>query len=253
MYLGDNVFVGGLAEPFAAFNASRPAVQLVVTKVANPSESGVAEIDLAGRVTSLEEKPADPKSDLAVTGAYFFTPAIHDAVRSIQPSGRNELEITDAVQWLVTKGRDVRAYSFSGQWKDTGSHNDLLECNKLLLETITPRMSGTVDELSHMSGPIVVEEGAVVRRSVLNGPAIIGAGCVVEDSYVGPYTSLGNDCRLCGAGVEYSILLERASIQGIRGVQESIIGRAGVVRQSRDQSMVRRLALGDDSVVEVPV
>lgn len=251
MYLGDNIFVGGIAEPFARFQVGRPDVQLVVTKVANPSESGVAELDHAGRVTALQEKPAHPRSDLAVTGAYFFTPAIHEAVRAIEPSWRGELEITDAVQWLVTQDRDVRAHLFAGHWKDTGTLADLLECNRLLLDGMRHDVQGSLDAGTRISGPVVVEAGATVRGSALSGPLIVGADCTIEDSYVGPFTSLGRECRLHEAGVENSILLERASVRGVRSIHASIIGRGGDIRPSRDGLTAHRLLVGDDSTIEV--
>jgi glucose-1-phosphate thymidylyltransferase len=252
MYLGDNIFAGGITEQLREFRKIRPTAQLVVTKVSNPSQYGIAELDDTGRVTALQEKPAQPRGDLAVTGAYFFTPEIHEAVFAIEPSRRGELEITDAVQWLVTRGREVRADRFSGYWADTGTLEGLLECNQVLLDKITPDLRGAVDRLSRISGPVIVEEGAEVTRSMITGPAIIGAGSTIEDSRVGPYTSLGNDCHLWGAGVEYSILLDQASVRGVRTIQGSIIGRAGDVRQNQDGSIVHRLLVGDDSRIDVP-
>jgi glucose-1-phosphate thymidylyltransferase len=253
MFLGDNIFVGGIAEPLAEFRRSRPSAQLVVAKVTDPSQYGIAELDDTGRVASLHEKPERPRSDLAVTGIYCFSPEIHEAVGHIQPSWRGEWEITDAVQWLVEQGRTVRAQLFSGYWKDTGTLTDLLECNRVLLEGIAPSVLGATDPHSEISGPVIVEAGATVERSRITGPAIIGAGSTVVDSYVGPFTSLGSDCRLRDAGVEYSILLDRASVHGVRSIHDSIIGRAGEVRRSRQGSAVHRLLVGDDSRIEVPL
>lgn len=252
MFLGDNIFADGIEEPLDRFRTGGAAAQLVVRKVADPSQCGVAEIDAEGRVTALQEKPERPRSDLAVTGVYFFTPRIHEAVRDIEPSRRGELEITDAVQWLVSRGADVRAHLCSGYWADTGTLGDLLECNKVLLEGIGPDNRGTVDAASVLSGPVVVAAGARVTRSLITGPAVIGAGTVVEDSDIGPFTSIGEGCRLHGAGVENSILLDQASVQGVRTISGSIIGRAGDVRQTPDGSAVHRLLVGDDSRIDVP-
>lgn len=252
MYLGDNIFIGGIADPFAEFQRDRPAVQLVLTKVSNPSALGVAEIDHRGRVLNLEEKPARPRSDLAVTGAYFFTPAIHEAVRQVQPSWRGELEIADAVQWLVSQGRDVCAYTFGGHWRDTGTTADLLDCNKLLLaEMTTTCIAGTVDSATEITEPVIIEEGASVRRSALRGPVMIAAGSSIEDSQVGPFTAIGKDCALRDASVENSILLERASVHGVRSIHGSIIGRAGQVRMSQEWPGAHRLLVGDNSVIEL--
>ncbi len=253
MYLGDNVFIGGLADPAAEFQRNRPAAQLVLTKVSNPSEWGIAEIDHRGRVLGLEEKPAHPRSDLAVTGAYFFTPAIHEAVRHVQPSWRGELEITDALQWLVAQGREVHAHTFGGDWRDTGTTADLLDCNKLLLTEMTTRIEGAIDSATEITGPVVVEEGASVRRSVLRGPVIIAAGASIEDSQVGPFTVIGKDCALRDAAVENSILLEGASVHGVRSIRGSIIGRGGQVRMSQEWPGAHRLLVGDNSVLEITV
>ncbi|MFG2533167.1 glucose-1-phosphate thymidylyltransferase [Streptomyces sp. NPDC048516] len=252
MYLGDNIFDGGITETVETFRARRPAAQLVVTKVENPSQYGIAELDAEGRVTRLVEKPDDPRSDLAVTGVYCFTPDIHEAVLKISPSRRNEWEITDAIQWLVAQELPVQAQLFSGYWADTGTLADLLECNRVLLGGITPAVDGTVDGHSRISGPVIVEAGAIIERSTITGPSIIGAGSTIVNSHVGPFTSLGRECRLTEAGIEHSIVLDRASVDSVRSLQGSIIGKSGDVRRMRDGSASHRLLVGDHSRIEVP-
>ncbi len=253
MYLGDNVLVGGIAELAASFLERRPAAQVTVTPVADPSAFWVAVVDGAGRVSRLVEKPLEPVSDLAVIGVYFFTPAIHQAVRRIAPSWRNELEITDAIQWLVSQGQPVTAARFGGYWKDTGQIDDVLECNRVLLERIVGRIDGYVDPRSQMSGAVVVEPGAKVIRSRIVGPAIIGANSVVEDSYVGPYTSLGADCTLYRAGVESSIVLDKVSVNQVSHISGSIIGRSATVSLAARDVSRHRLVIGDHTHVEVVV
>lgn len=252
MFLGDNVFSAGLTAPLTDFRERGPAAQLVVSKVADPTAYGVVDMDADGRVLALEEKPAVPSSDLAVTGAYFFTPRIHEAVRSISPSRRGELEITDAIQWLVAAGLDVRARAVAGYWKDTGTPADLLECNEVLLENITPAVRGTVDDTTRIYGPVLIEEGARVTGSVLAGPLIIGAGATVEGSRVGPFASIGAGCRLRDASVLYSILLEDASVDGLHTVHGSIIGKGGEARRGRRVATAHRLMIGDHGQIEVP-
>jgi glucose-1-phosphate thymidylyltransferase len=252
MYLGDNIFAGGITEYLEEFRAARPAAQLLVTKVEDPSQYGIAELDETGRVTQLQEKPGLPRSDLAITGLYCFTPDIHEATRAINPSWRGELEITDALQWLVGRGLPVHARIFPHYWADTGTLTDLLECNKVLLESIPPEVRGKVDERSRIWGPVIVEPGAVITESTIAGPAIIGAGSTIINSHVGPYTSLGENCRLRDASVEHSILLDQASVHGVRSIQSSIIGKAGDIRQARDGSAAHRLLVGDDSRIEMP-
>jgi glucose-1-phosphate thymidylyltransferase len=251
MYLGDNVLVGGIAELADRFRESRPAAQVVVAKVADPSGYGVAEVGPDGRVQRLVEKPSRPRSDLALIGVYFFTSVVHEAVRRIRPSRRGELEITDAIQWLVAHGYEVSAAQFGGYWKDTGRVDDVLECNRVLLEATERRVAGVVDAASQLVGPVAIEAGATVVRSRIVGPAVVGAGTAVVDSYVGPYTSLGAGCVLVGAGIEYSIVLDQVSVRDVRGIHGSLIGRASEVTLSGAGVARHRLVVGADTRVEL--
>jgi glucose-1-phosphate thymidylyltransferase len=224
MYLGDNVLPDGVAGIAEEFAAHRPAAQVVVCKVPDPRSFGVAELGPDGEVLRLVEKPREPRSDLALIGVYFFTPAIHAAVAAIEPSARGELEITDAIQWLVSAGADVRASRYEGYWKDTGSVADVLECNRHLLDGLSRRVDGSVDADSVLVGRVVVEAGARILRSRVEGPAIIGAGTVVRESRVGPYTSIGRDCVVADSRLDNSIALDGASITGLHGLRDSLLG-----------------------------
>ncbi|ANP56002.1 glucose-1-phosphate thymidylyltransferase [Streptomyces griseochromogenes] len=250
MYLGDNVVVGGVAEAAADFRAHRPAASGMVVKVADPSAFGVAEVGPDGRVERLVEKPKEPRSDLILIGVYFFTPAIHQAVAAIEPSTRGELEITDAIQWLVDSGADVRARDYGCYWKDTGRVEDILECNRELLDGLTHEIAGEVDAASVISGPVVVEAGARVVDSRVTGPAVIGAGTVLRGCAVRPYTAIGRDCVLTGTDIGDSIVLEGASIDQVAGIQGSLVGRQARIRSLEDQER-HRLIVGDDTLVEV--
>ncbi|NYH55679.1 glucose-1-phosphate thymidylyltransferase [Nocardiopsis arvandica] len=250
MYLGDNLLIGGLAEIAERFRSERPDAYLTLRKVNDPHQFGVAETDSGGRVRNLVEKPEHPVSDLAVVGVYFFTAAVHEAVDVIAPSARGELEITDAIQWLVDRGGDVRAGVHQGFWRDTGRVADVLDCNRELLATLAPQILGAVDTDSRVSGPVVVGEGARVTRSRLTGPAVIGAGSVVSDSVVGPFTSVGDGCVLERAGVQDSIVLEGAAVHGVDGVHGSVIGRRASVTDAPVTGR-RTLLIGDDGRVEV--
>ncbi|MGW5879066.1 glucose-1-phosphate thymidylyltransferase [Nocardiopsis terrae] len=250
MYLGDNLLSGGLTEIADRFRADRGDAHLAVRKVDDPHRFGVAEVDSEGRVLRLVEKPEHPVSDLAVVGVYFLTAAVHEAVDAITPSGRGELEITDAIQWLVDRGGDVRASVYQGFWRDTGQVSDVLDCNRELLAGLTPRILGAVDPDSRITGPVVVGESARVTRSRLSGPVVIGAGATVSDSVVGPYTSVGDGCVLDRAGVEDSIVLEGSAVRGVRGVHGSVIGRRASVTEASGTDR-RILFIGDDSKVEI--
>ncbi|WP_344679051.1 glucose-1-phosphate thymidylyltransferase [Saccharopolyspora taberi] len=250
MYLGDNVLGDGIGEAARRFRQTRPDAHLLAAKVSDPRQYGVVEVDHDGIVRALVEKPEKPRSDLAVMGVYFFTPAIHRAVRSIRPSGRGELEITDAIQHLVSSGAKVTAEAYPGYWKDTGSIDDLIECNRVLLDRCAGDVRGQVDERSELRGPVIVEEGATVSGSDLVGPLVIGAGSVVTDSRVGPYTAVERDCVITGSAVENSILLEGARVLGVAGVRDSVVGRWAHVRSAGGQER-NRVLIGDHASVEV--
>ena len=251
MYLGDNMLLQGVQEIAEEFNARRPAAQVVVHKVPDPRSFGVAEVDAGGRVTQVVEKPQHPRSDLALIGVYFFTPAVHEAVAAIEPSARGELEITDAIAWLIEGGAEVKASEYGGYWRDTGRVEDVLECNRELLDSLTARAEGHVDAASELIGDVVVEPGARVVRSRIEGPVVVGAGTVVEDSAIGPHTSIGRDCLLSDATLGYSIALDGATISHVHGIYGSLIGRAAVV-SSADTALGRhRLVVGDHTTVEV--
>ncbi|MGS2642880.1 glucose-1-phosphate thymidylyltransferase [Streptosporangium sp. G12] len=249
VYLGDNMLPDGIAEAAAEFLAGTAAAQLVVHRVADPRPFGVAEMTPDRRVVRVTEKPEVPASDLAVLGVYFFRPAIHEAVWSIGPSRRGELEITDAIQLLVENGGDVRASLYTAFHADTGTVEEALRCNAELLTRLERRVAGKVDEGSEVIGPVVIEHGAHVIGSHIIGPAIIGAGTVVEDAYIGPHTSIAADCVLVSAGLEHSIVLEGAAITGVRGIHGSIIGRAALVAADGGH---HRLMIGDHADIRLP-
>ncbi|MFJ4684879.1 glucose-1-phosphate thymidylyltransferase [Streptomyces sp. NPDC091377] len=251
MYLGDNFIVGGITALVEEFRRERPEAQILLTQVPDPTSFGVAELDADGRVVGLEEKPKQPKSDLALVGVYLFTPAIHEAVRSIEPSWRGELEITHAIQWLIDADRDVRSTAISGYWKDTGNVTDMLEVNRSVLESLPPLNEGTVDEASELIGRVRVEAGARVSGSRIVGPAIIGAGSVVKDAYIGPFTSVSEDCRIEDSEIEYSIVLRGSSVTGVRRVEASLIGRDVEVTPAPRRPSAHRLVLGDHSKVQI--
>jgi glucose-1-phosphate thymidylyltransferase len=251
MYLGDNFIVGGIAALVDEFRARRPAAQIMLTQVADPRSFGVAELDGDGRVIGLEEKPQAPKSDLALVGVYMFTPAVHEGIAQLKPSWRGELEITEAIQWLLDAGQPVSCTVISGYWKDTGNVADMLEVNRMVLESMPADVRGTVDADSELIGRVVISEGATVTRSRLVGPLIIGAGAVVTDSYIGPFTALADDCIISGSEIEYSIVLRGASIRGVRRIEASLIGREVEVTPAPNVPRAHRLILGDHSKVQI--
>jgi glucose-1-phosphate thymidylyltransferase len=251
MYLGDNFIVGGITALVDEFASTRPDAQIMLTRVTDPRQFGVAELDSAGEVTGLVEKPEHPRSDLALVGVYIFTAAVHKAVRHLKPSWRGELEITEAIQWLLDNGRKVTSTTITGYWKDTGNVTDMLEVNRLVLESIESQASGSVDDASELIGRVVIEAGAEVRESRIVGPVIIGRGTRVSGSYIGPFTSIAQNCTIADCEIEYSIVLRGASIQGVRRIEASLIGHHVEVTPSPRVPKAHRLVLGDHSKVQI--
>ena len=251
MYLGDNLLRDGIVPFVEGFEAARAddatsaAAQILLAPVPDPQRFGVAELGPDGSVVALVEKPEVPPSDLALVGVYLFDPTIHEAVRAIQPSDRGELEITDAIQWLIDTGHRVRHEVLHGWWLDTGKLTPLLEANRLLLEIVEPSNAGSVDERSQLDGRVAVAEGAVITNSVIRGPVVIGAGTVVTDSYIGPFTSVDRDCVVEGSELEHSIVLAGSRISNVPRVIDSLIGRDAVVSRSEQRPRANRFLVGD--------
>jgi len=251
MYLGDNLLNKGIGPFVDEFVRERPAAQILLAHVPDPQMFGVAEL-ADGRVVRLIEKPAEPKSDLALVGVYMFSPAVFEAVKSIRPSARNELEITDAIQALIDRGLEVRPHIVDGWWKDTGKLDDMLEANRLILDTLVRRIEGSVDAASRVDGKVVIEAGAVVEDSVIRGPVIIGARARIVNAFVGPFTSIMNDAEVRDSEIEHSILLEGSSISNLATrVEDSLIGKNVRIYRLPVKPSAYRFMLGDNSEVGI--
>ncbi len=250
MYLGDNLLQGGITDLVGAFREHGPDALILLTPVSDPHNYGVAELR-DGRVVRLAEKPPEPATNLALVGVYMFTPAIHEAARAIEPSARGELEITDAIQYLVDAGRRVEPHVVQGWWKDTGRLEDMLEANRLVLDRLEGRLEGEL-VASSCDGRVVVEAGARLERSTVRGPAVIGAGTRLVDAYVGPYTAIGEDCLIERAEVEHSILLAGSSVSGLEGrMESSLLGRNVSIGRGERQPRAYRFMVGDNSEISI--
>jgi glucose-1-phosphate thymidylyltransferase len=251
MYLGDNLIKDGITPFVREFTDTKPNAQILLAHVKTPWEFGVAELE-GEHVVRLEEKPKQPRSDLALVGVYLFDPTIFEAVNAITPSRRGELEITDAIQHLISSGRRVRSHVITGWWKDTGKVEDMLEGNRMMLGGIETDVQGSVDPASAIEGRVIVGKGSVVERSRLRGPIIVGEGARICDSYVGPFTSIAEGVELSHCEIEHSIVLERSRIENVPGrIESSLIGRDVVVCASDQRPRTHRLMLGDSSRVEL--
>ena len=251
MYLGDNLLNKGITQFVRQFDLQKPAAQILLTRVPDPQMFGVAQLE-NGRVIRLVEKPKEPIGDLALVGVYMFGPEVFESVNRISPSFRNELEITDAIQDLIDRGLTVRPHIVDGWWKDTGKLEDMLEANRLILETFDRRVDGTVDPESRIEGKVVIEKGAVIERSVIRGPAIIGRGARIVHAYVGPFTSIGDDVEIRESEIEHSIVLEGSSVRDLANrVIDSLIGRNVRIWREPVKPSAYRFMLGDNSEVGI--
>jgi glucose-1-phosphate thymidylyltransferase len=250
MYLGDNLLRDGIVDLVETFRTERPDALILLTPVPDPEHYGVAELD-DGRVARLVEKPKEPKTDLALVGVYMFTPSIFEAARAIKPSWRGELEITDAIQTLVDRGRRVDPHIVHGWWKDTGQVQDMLEANRLILDDLKEQVDGDLVDC-RVEGRVVIAKGARLERTTVRGPAIVGRGSRLTDAYIGPYTAVGDDVTIEKAELEHSIVLSGSTISDLEfRIEASLIGKN--VRIGRGPALPKayRFVVGDNADVQI--
>ena len=251
MFLGDNVIQGGLSPLLREFATSDYNAQIVLTRVAEPQHYGVAELE-NGRIKRLIEKPKEPPSDLALVGIYMFDHHVFEAVEAIRPSWRGELEITDAIQYLIEMNYAVHPYVHAGWWIDTGKARDMLAANSLVLQELAPRIEGKVDQASVIEGQVTIETGAEIVNSRIRGPVIIGEDTRIVDSFVGPFTSIYHHCLIQHSEIEHSIVLEHTRIVDIPArIEDSLIGRNVEVTRSPIKPRALKMTLGDYSKVGI--
>jgi len=250
MFLADNFLKQGIAKHASRFMQGDAAGQILLKRVDDASAFGVAVLDDNGHVLRLVEKPKEPISNMAIVGVYFFGPEIHEITPKLKPSGRGELEITEAIQGLIDAGYRVESSVIGDEWVDTGKKDDMLEANRVVLAMIARRVQGDIDALSQIVGEVVVEPGATIIESTVRGPAVIGAGTTLRNAYVGPFTAIGERCALTDCEIEHSIVLSDSIISGIDvRIADSLIGKEVVVERSSQRPQAVRLMLGDHAHV----
>jgi glucose-1-phosphate thymidylyltransferase len=250
MYLGDNLLRDGITALVDEFRSGAPDAMILLTPVDDPQNYGVAELD-GDKVARLVEKPKEPRSNLALVGVYMFTPAIFDAARAIEPSWRDELEITDAIQWLIDRGLRVDPHTVRGWWKDTGQVQDMLDANRLILDDLAERIDGELVD-SRVEGRVVIEPGVTLERATVRGPAIVGAGSRIVDAYIGPYSAIGDDVTIERAEIEYSIVLSGSSVRDLEGrLEASLIGRNVSIARSPALPKAYRFVVGDNAEIAI--
>jgi len=251
MYLGDNLLKEGIKQLIEKFKRSKPNALILLTKVKNPQEFGVAIVDEKGVVQRLIEKPKEPPSDLALVGVYMFDNNIYTAINHIKPSWRNELEITDAIQWLLDNKYRVESHLVKGWWKDTGKPEDIVEANLLILEDLVPLNEGTAVN-SEISSKVRIEKGAAIEDSTIRGPTIIGRNVKIKRSYIGPFSAIGDDVVIEDSEVECSIIMENSKVIKVKTrIDRSVIGKGVTITQKDHSPRTYRFIIGDQSYIEL--
>ncbi|MCB1054467.1 MAG: glucose-1-phosphate thymidylyltransferase [Acidobacteria bacterium] len=252
MYLGDNLIAGGITGLVEEFRELGPNAEILLAHVPNPQQFGVAEVTEDGRVKRLVEKPKEPESDLALVGVYMFDHHIFDSVKRIEPSARGELEITDAIQDLIDRGLTVHPHVVKGWWKDTGKLEDMLEANRIVLDTLDNGHGVEIPEGSRVEGRVSLGQGVELIDSLVRGPVVIGAGTRLDHAFVGPYTSIGKRCVLERCELENSIVLNDCEIRDIPlRIDGSLIGRGARIVKTDFKPKAYRFMLGDNSEVGI--
>ena len=253
MYLGDNLIEGDLNYFVNQFKANALDALTLLCPVVNPTAFGVAEVNEDGQILRLIEKPEEPPSNLALVGVYLFSSAIHSAIETIQPSARGELEITDAIQALIDRQTRVEACHLQGWWLDTGKKDDLLEANRVILDTcLVSKIAGSVDSKSRVFGRVQIGAGSHIINSTIRGPVIIGENCHLENCFIGPYTSIANEATLIEADVEHSVFLQGSTVKGIhQRIVDSLVGQRAQLVVSHKRPKALRFMVGDDSQLEL--
>ena len=253
MYLGDNLVQSDLTMFLDEFKAKQLDALTLLCAVPNPTAFGVAEVNENGRVLKLVEKPKVPPSNLALVGIYLFNASVHQAIANIQPSARGELEITDAIQYLIDHDNKVEARQIQGWWLDTGKKDDLLEANRVILDTcLVTDNRGDMDEQSQVIGRVRIGERSKIVNSTIRGPVVIGEDCYIENCFIGPYSSIADQVTLINADLEHSVLLQGAKVLNIQQrIVDSLVGQRAQIKKSSQRPKAVRLMIGDDSQVEL--
>jgi glucose-1-phosphate thymidylyltransferase len=254
MYLGDNLIQNDLTTFLNDFQNQNLDSLILLRKVSNPRAFGVAKFDDQGRVLQLIEKPKNPPSNFALVGIYFFAPIIHEAIANIQPSPRGELEITDAIQWLIEKNKKVTASLLEGWWLDTGKKDDLLEANRIILDSLLTQWQnqGEIDENSKIMGRVEIGKNTKIINSTIRGPVIIGENCHIENSFIGPYSSIADRVIIKKAYLEHSVILQSAQLINIEHrIVDSLIGQRAKIGTNDQPPKALRLMIGDDCYVDL--
>lgn len=254
VYLGDNLLKGGIQQYVSKFKKSKSDAMVLLCQVKEPQRFGVAQFDEDQKLVKLMEKPEVPPSNYALTGVYFFKPLIYDMIKQLKPSWRGELEITEALQLLIDKGYEVDFDFVADWWKDTGTPEDILEANRLILDELKPRIKGIVEDDTSIQGRVSIGENSIIKSgSLIRGTVIIGENTRIEEGvYIGPYTSIGNNVMIKKGEIENSIIMDNCIIDADEKIVDSLISSySKIISNEKTKPRGRRFFLGERSQVEL--
>lgn len=255
VFLGDNIFQDKMRELLLEFPQSSAEATVVLGEVPDPTRFGIAEIE-GDRIQRVVEKPKEPPSNLAIAGVYLFRPSIFEAIDRIEPSWRNEYEITDAIQELISAGKQVKPYALKGWWIDAGKPDAIVLANQLVLEDLPysppPANGSKIIGDCDVSHRVVIGENSQIIDSVVRGPVIIGDNTIIKNSYIGPYTSLGNNVRIEHSEIEASIVMNNCVIHHIPGrIDRSLLADNAQVISTQTMPSAYRFVLAENTYVQV--
>jgi len=224
VFLGDNIIKKSIREYVSKFKQSDASASILLCEVSNPTQFGIADVK-DGIIKKIMEKPKNPPTNLAVTGIYLLTPAIFDIIDRLKPSWRNEYEITDALQMLLEEGYKINYDVVTDYWKDTGTPNDILHANEVILSSMEPYFYGIKEDHVSINGNVMVGEGTVIKNgSKIVGPVIIGKECVIgSETCIGSNTSIGDNSNISKCDIKNSIIMSGCNIDGDIKIRNSII------------------------------
>lgn len=253
MYLGDNLIADDLKQHLEDFVNHNLSALILLRKVSNPTAFGVAKVSDSGEVLGLVEKPKNPPSNLALVGIYFFSPDIHEVIKTLKPSARGELEITDAIQCLLEEKKPIAARELKNWWLDTGKKDDLLEANRIILDTnLVSDCQGNVDENSQIIGRVKIGENTEIINSTIRGPVVVGKNCKIEGCFIGPYSSIADGVKLNEIDLEHSVILAGAEVSGIeQRIVDSVIGQRAKISFVPKRPKAHSFMIGDDSQIQL--
>ena len=251
VYLGDNVLRKNLTEYAKKFESSDSSAMILLCEVNDPHRFGIAQLDQnnPAKIKKIIEKPKVSTSNLAVIGIYFLTPTIFDVIDTLKPSCRGELEITDALDLLISHNEKIEYDVVTGWWKDTGTPEDIIHANKLVLDSIETKNSFLIDIDSKIEDGIIIGKNTKISDdSIIVGPTIIGKNCKIGPSArIGPNVSIGNCCLLKNCGIENSIVMDDCTINSKISLSNSIIAQGSEI----EDNPKKQFLLGERSQIRI--